>query len=196
LLVFDGGWREAFVAWQGGRFVEIVRPIAEPLPAGLPHTAPHGSRAPWHQEAGRLLHEARALLSRGSLVVVDYAVATTAHLALRPWREWLRTYRGHERGSHYLLDVGHQDVTTEVALDQLASALGPPDQVRTQAQWLQRWDIDELVDEGRRSWQANAARPDLEALRMRSRISEAQALLDPAGLGAFLVAEWQVKPVI
>ena len=31
---------------------------------------------------------------------------------------------------------------------------------------------------------------DLEALRARSRVSEAEALLDPAGLGAFRVLEW------
>jgi hypothetical protein len=29
-------------------------------------------------------------------------------------------------------------------------------------------------------------------MRMRSRISEAEALLDPGGLGGFLVAEWRV----
>ena len=38
---------------------------------------------------------------------------------MRPWREWLRTYRGHERGGHYLADPGAQDITAEVAVDQL-----------------------------------------------------------------------------
>ena len=33
---------------------------------------------------------------------------------------------------------------------------------------------------------------DLEALRMRSRVNEAEALLDPAGLGGFTVLEWRV----
>ena len=32
--------------------------------------------------------------------------------------------------------------------------------------------------------------PDLTAMRMRSRVNEAEALLDPAGLGAFWVGEW------
>jgi len=63
--------------------------------------------------------------------------------------------------------------------------------MRTQAQFLQRWGIDELVTEGKRVWEAQAARPGLEAMRMRSRISEAEALLDPSGLGNFLVAEWR-----
>jgi hypothetical protein len=72
--------------------------------------------------------------------------------------------------------------------------LGPPDVVRTQAQWLQRWGIDELVEQGRQHWQALTGPPDLEALHLRSRISEAEALLDPAGLGSFTVAEWTIEP--
>ena len=35
-------------------------------------------------------------------------------------------------------------MTTEVAFDQLPE----PDTVRSQSQFLQRWGIDELVDEG------------------------------------------------
>ena len=81
-----------------------------------------------------------------------------------------------------------QDVTTQVCIDQLPA----PTAVRTQAQFLQRWGIDALVEEGRDAWQAASARPDLEALRMRSRISEAESLLDPAGLGSFEVLEWRV----
>ena len=80
----------------------------------------------------------------------------------------------------------YQDVTAQVCIDQLPT----PDVVRTQAQFLQRWGIDELVDEGRAVWQAAASRPDLASLRMRSRIAEAGSLLDPAGLGGFEVLEW------
>ena len=50
-----------------------------------------------------------------------------------------------------------------------------------------RSGIDELVDEGRRAWEAGAARGDLEALAGRSRVTEAAALTDPAGLGAHTV---------
>ena len=123
-----------------------------------------------------------------SLLVPGISSAgTTAGLALRPWRDWLRTYRGHQRGQHYLAEPGHQDITTEVAVDQLPE----PDAVRSQAQWLQLHGIDELVDEGKRHWEAHAARPDLAAMKMRSRVSEAEALLDPTGLGAFTVLEWR-----
>lgn len=196
LAVFDGGWREAYVALQSGRLVEVLRPLDPQTAITLPPTAPHGARAPLHDEARRLLDRARRTVRRGRLVVVDYAVPSTAHLVLRPWRQWLRTYRGHERGGHYLSDPGGQDITTEVALDQLALTLGAPTVVRTQAQWLQRWGVDELVTEGRQYWSDHASRPDLVALRMRSRVSEAEALLDTAGLGAFTVAEWDLSPDI
>ena len=50
--------------------------------------------------------------------------------------------------------------------------------------------IDDLVAEGAASWAQGAAAPDLRALTMRSRAREAEALVDPAGLGAFDVLEW------
>jgi hypothetical protein len=60
----------------------------------------------------------------------------------------------------------------------------------TQADWLRAHGIDDLVAEGRRTWAERAHVGDLAALAARSRIGEAEALLDPAGLGAFRVVEW------
>ena len=93
------------------------------------------------------------------MVVLDYARPTTPTLAGLPWRSWLRTYRGHERGGGYLATPGDQDITADVALDQLPE----PDAVRSQAQFLQRWGIDELVAEGRRA--LGARRPPLRTWR-------------------------------
>ena len=43
-------------------------------------------------------------------------------------------------------------------------------------------------------WTEQAARPGLEAMRMRSRVGEAEALLDPDRASArFLVAEWRAS---
>jgi SAM-dependent MidA family methyltransferase len=187
LAVFDDGWREAYVAvLPGGRIVEQLSDRFDPRPEVLPASAVLGARAPLHDLARRFVDDARSRLASGSLVAIDYMAPTTADLVARPWREWLRTYRGHARGGHYLADVGQQDITTEVAIDQLPE----PDTVRTQAQWLQLHGIDDLVDEGRARWEASAARPDLAAMRMRSRVAEAEALLDPTGLGTFTVCEW------
>jgi SAM-dependent MidA family methyltransferase len=189
LVVFDNGWREAFVALgSDGRFAEVLSAPFDPVPACLPVSPPFGSRAPLIDRAAAFVAHARGLLRSGSVVAIDYGTPITAMLAGRPWRDWLRTYRGNERGDHYLAAPGTQDITIDVPIDQLPE----PDTVRAQAQFLQRWGIDELVDEGRRVWTEQAARPGLEAMKMRSRISEAEALLDPTGLGGFLVAEWRV----
>lgn len=185
LAVFDGAWREALVTvGRDDRAAEVLVPAADwPW---LPARATHAARVPVQEAAAAWVDTARRTLAAGSLLVLDYCVPTTAALAARPWRDWLRTYRGHERGAHYLRDVGEQDVTTDVCLDQLPE----PTAVRTQAQFLQRWGIAELVDEGRVAWEAAAGRPDLAALRMRSRVREAESLLDPEGLGSFLALQW------
>ena len=188
LTVFDQGWREAFVELgSDGRFVELLSASIDPVPSFLPATAQFGARAPLVDRAARFVKDARGLVRSGSVVAIDYATPITAMLAGRPYRDWMRTYRQNERGDHYLVAPGTQDITIDVPIDQLAE----PDTVRAQAQFLQLWGIDELVTEGKRIWEEQAARPGLEAMKMRSRVSEAEALLDPAGLGGFLVAEWR-----
>ena len=188
LAVFDQGWREAFVdVGTDGRFVEVLSAPIDPAPTFLPATAQFGARAPLVDRAAAFVAEARRLVRSGSVVAIDYGTPITAMLAGRPYRDWMRTYRGNERGDHYLAAPGTQDITSDVPIDQLPE----PDTVRAQAQFLQLWGVDELVAEGKRVWEEQAARPGLEAMKMRSRVSEAEALLDPAGLGGFLVAEWR-----
>lgn len=189
LAVFDGAWREAFVTMgSDGRCAEILGAPIDPLPESLPERAAHGARAPLQDRAHHWVASARAALKRGRVIAIDYCTPRTAELALLAWRSWLRTYRAHERGQHYLGAPGSQDITAQVCVDQLPE----PDEVRSQAQFLSRWGIDELVDEGRRAWEAAAARPDLAAITMRSRVTERDALMDPTGLGDFTVLEWRV----
>jgi SAM-dependent MidA family methyltransferase len=189
LAVHDEGWREAYVVTlPDGRRVETLSAPFEPVPTVLPGSAALGARAPLQDAARRWVDDARRRLRRGTLLVIDYMTPTTAALAARPWRDWLRTYRAHARGEHYLVAPGSQDITSEVAIDQLPA----PDSVRPQAQWLHLHGITELVDDGKRYWEAHAANPDLSAMRMRSRVAESEALLDPTGLGAFTVLEYRV----
>jgi SAM-dependent MidA family methyltransferase len=191
VLVHDDGWRTAMVTADGGRFGEVLLP-ATSAPAGLPPDAALGARVPVQSGAAAWLRDALALLDRGRVVVIDYA-STTGDLACRPWRSWLRTYRGHDKGTHPLVDPGSQDITSEVAVDQLA-AVREPDALRSQRQFLLFHGIDELVEEGRRVWSERAHVADLAALTARSRVREAEALLEPDGLGAFTVLEWSVPP--
>jgi SAM-dependent MidA family methyltransferase len=146
---------------------------------------PEVGLAPDQHQARAWLEDALARLEVGRVVVLDYC-STTASMADRPWTEWLRTYRGHGRGGHPMEHLGQQDITVEVAVDQLA----PPDGDRSQAEWLRAWGIDDLVADGRRIWRERAHLGDLDAVRARSRVGEAEALTDPAGMGAFRVLEW------
>ncbi len=186
LAVYDGGWREAMVAVAADGTASEVLAAAPSDWDWLPTAVPHGARVPVQRSAGEWVRVARALLIEGTVLAFDYCTATTWQLANMPWREWLRTYRAQERGAHYLRDCGLQDITAQVCLDQLPE----PAIVRSQAQFLQRWGIDELVEEGRAAWAAAAGAPNLAALRMRSRIRESESLLEPSGLGGFLAIEW------
>ena len=127
-------------------------------------------------------------LSRGRVLVFDYCSESTREIAVTPWREWLRTYKEHDRGVHYLNEPGSQDITTQVMLDQLMKTV-PSLSVTQQSEWLPKWGIDELVAEGSRYWEEHKSAPDIAAMKMRSRVNEAQALTDRDGLGAFSVLE-------
>ena len=186
------GWAEIRVTGSAHGLQELVVPAGTDATRRLDHLVPHappGCRVPLQDVASDWLRHALDVVRRGSVLVIDYA-ATTPELATRPVEEWVRTYRGHNRGGAPLDSPGTQDVTVEVAVDQLELVAGPSTRVR-QADWLVGHGIDELVDEGRRRWEAAAAAPDLTALRARSRASEAGALCDPTGLGAFEVLEWR-----
>jgi NADH dehydrogenase [ubiquinone] 1 alpha subcomplex assembly factor 7 len=176
------GWTELGVADEEG-LVEVLFPAADVTPL---IDAPVGARIAWQTEAAGWIRDALDVSPR--VVVFDY-MTTTAEMASRPWREWLRTYRAHEPGGGPLDDLGSQDITCEVALDQLA-AVSAPALVSDQRTFLSRHGIDELVEEGRAAWEEGAARGDLHAIQGRSRVREAEALTDIDGLGAFTVAEW------
>ena len=180
--------------------VIVANELLDNLPLGLLYAdghevgedppTPETRLTPRQDQACAWLTQALAILDRGTVVVIDY-MSTTEEMAARPWPEWLRTYRGHERGDDPWTAPGTQDITCEVALDQLA-AVRPPTRVTAQADWLRAHGIDKLVEEGVAAWRAGAARGDLAAIAGRSRAIEAEALLDPAGLGGFTVAEWDV----
>ncbi len=144
---------------------------------------------PWQGAAGEWLATVERRLSRGHILVFDYG-APTAELAGRPEMGWLRTFRGQERGSHPLDDPGSQDITTDVAVDQFQ--LSSPLELTSQAAFLRRHGIEELVEQGRALWNERAHVADLTAIRGRSAVREAEALLDPDGLGAFLTLHWSI----
>ena len=187
------GWSEVYVAAEpaGGALSEmllLVSPEEQAMAGALAPETPVGGRIPLAYAAVEWVGRALALLRRGSLVVVDYT-DTSASLAARPHREWIRTYRGGVRGHEPLLDPGRCDITVEVPFDQILTA-HPGAEVCDQATFLASLGIEELAAQGRALWHERAAVGDLAALEARSRVHEAEALCDPAGLGAFSVITW------
>jgi SAM-dependent MidA family methyltransferase len=184
----DEGWAEVRVdaPEPDGPLTEVLVPTDGGWPA-----APTGARLPVQRGAAGWLRDALSLVESGPggwVLAVDYG-STTSELVARPDGGWLRTYRRHRRGGPVLRDLGTQDITCEVDTDQLA-AVAAPTSDRSQADWLIAHGIDELVAAGRQTWAARAAVGDLAAVRARSRVSEAEALLDADGLGRFRVWEW------
>lgn len=197
----DGVWHEVRVA-AAGPDGDGLRQVLVPAPpdvveevdrlaarSALPPLG-DGARVPLQSAAADWLRRALDLVERGRIVVVDYGDRTPG-LARRPWREWLRTFRGHQPGGPPTDQPGSQDITCEVAIDQLAAVRAPQSE-GSQARFLATYGIEELTEEARASWFGRAHVGDLAALQARSRVHEAEALCDPVGLGSFRVLEWQV----
>lgn len=187
------GWSEVLVTVEADRLRELLVPAAPDVVDEAGRLAPGatpGARLPLQHGAVEWLRRALGVLERGRVIVIDYADESPS-LAARPWREWLRTYRDHGAGREPLDWPGNQDVTCEVAIDQLTRVRAPVAN-RSQAEWLAAHGIDDLVAEAKAAWQARAHIGDIDALKHRSRAGEAITLADPSGLGAFRVLEWTV----
>jgi SAM-dependent MidA family methyltransferase len=197
------GWGEVRVG-LGGDDDELVEVLVE-APAALGAEADAvaagvaldvGVRLPVPVGARDWLGRVAALVRRGEVVLVDYVVDAAALVARgRPDTDggvgWLRTYRAQARGRGPLEAPGTQDVTVDLPGEYLRAAAERVGftvaQDLDQAAWLRGLGIDALVDEGAATWRAGAHRGDLAALAGRSRVHEAEALTDPAGLGAHRV---------
>jgi hypothetical protein len=188
LFVFDGTWKEAFVALgDNGKFVEVLRAVGN-IPEVLPQNVPLGSRAPIQTAAAQWMLSVSQKLGRGKVLVIDYCSEVTGEIAVTPWREWLRTYKDHGRGVHYLIEPGSQDITTQVMIDQLMEAVPGLSAIK-QSVWLQMWGINGLVDEGVKYWEEHKETPNVQAMKMRSRVVERDALTSSSGLGDFIVVQ-------
>ena len=190
------GWDEILVALDDDdHLVETAFPAQPSFAASADEVAadvaaPVGTRLPIPVAASEWLIRVAAVLRRGELIVVDYAVPVAELIARGP-EGWLRTYRGHARGGSPLDALGDRDITCDLPLEHLLVAARRAGfrvvRDMTQAEWLTGLGIAEIVEEGRATWRARAHAGDLEAIAGRSVVTEAEALVDPAGLGAHRV---------
>ena len=135
--------------------------------------------------AAEWLTTALSTLSAGRVIVIDYARALSDEVQIR-------TYAENGEAGEPLVELGTKDITADVDLFQLQRRVRPADDVSDQASWLRRHGLNELVEQGRQVWEAQAATGSLEALKGRSRLREAEALTESPGLGEFTVIEWVI----
>jgi NADH dehydrogenase [ubiquinone] 1 alpha subcomplex assembly factor 7 len=197
IACFDGRrWREVLVAVDDadGAFREVLVPARDDDATMLRELTdgcdvPEGARLPIARGVDEWLRRSAGVVRRGFVCLVDYAAGVAT--MLERGSGWLRTYAQHHPGRAPLADVGHQDITADVVREHLlrvARTVGLTlvDE-RSQAEALHDLGLDDLVAAGRRAWDEGRARGDVAALAGRSRVDEAAALTDPAGLGAHRV---------
>ena len=186
------GWLEVRVGATDGALVEVLVAAPEELAGAADRVAAGaalapGARLPVPTGTAEWLQRVGDALRAGYLTVIDYAADAVA-LASRGQEGWLRTYRGHDRGGPALVAPGSQDITCDLPVEHLVESarragLALVEHTR-QADWLRALGVEELADAAAGTWRKRAPVGDLEAVAARSRVHEADALTDPAGLGA------------
>ena len=190
------GWAEVLVALDGDQLVETVVPALAELAAEADAVAadaavPVGTRLPVPTRITDWLHSCAAALRHGVLVVVDYVASArgagrraaptagcaptggTGGAAHRSSRPAIRTSRSTCPRS------------TSCTPRAAPASSSPPTSPRPSGSRRSASKRSSTV--ARATWEARAHVGDLEAVRQRSRVTEAAALVDPAGLGAHRV---------
>ena len=187
------GWREKMVVLADGGLSLEERPARSEVASwseAFSGRVPEGAIIEVQMAAGAWLTDALALFDSGAVVVVDYG-DTAAGLEHRRAQGTLRTYRSHHLGPDPLLTPGETDITMDVNFTALAAAAEAAGAVVTldrQDEFLARWGLRDVLSDLRASeLEAARAGNTMERFRLRSRVTEAQTLLHPRGLGDFRV---------
>jgi SAM-dependent MidA family methyltransferase len=194
----DEGIAELFVGIEGSEFVLIEGPPSDPEIERMVPALTHGEEAVVNLQALEFLEQASHLFRRGYLWLCDYGwvpgKTSGGH------KDFVHGYRRHRMEENVLSEPGTRDITAGLdfgALSRHAEALG-----------LKVWDPatqrNALLSLGSRRWdeeararqvRATADRDGLEAMRIYSDRNRAAQLVDPMGLGAFVVLCLGVGPV-
>lgn len=186
----DGsGWRERWVGVDTGDLVFVDAPPRPEVTRWLDAYAgdtPEGGWVEVQLAARSWLADMVSRISAGSVVVIDYG-DLSENLVPRRKDGTLRTYRAHHLGPHPLDEPGETDITADVNFTALLDVHSQTELVR-QDEFLSRLGLRERLSR-LRHLELEAARrgEEMERLRVRSLVTEAETLLHPRGLGDFRV---------
>ena len=182
LVRTDEGVREAYVDERDGALVEVLRPPSHTdLRWRVPGTLALGGRWEVSIAAESWVAQVAAALTNGYLLLIDYADDEVGLLA-RMGEGTIRGFSKHRLLADPLERPGEVDITATVDLTAIRRAAEGAG-LRLVGTGTQR---DVLLALGVREPAARPATP-LEQLRVASRRSAVDTLLDPRGLGAFRV---------
>jgi SAM-dependent MidA family methyltransferase len=192
-----GRWRERWVGLDGDSLAFVD---ADPRPAvlaWLERFAGPVDDGGWVEvqiEAGRWMGETLRRLEAGAVVAIDYG-DTAENLVPRRRDGTLRTYRAHHLGPHPLDEPGATDITADVNFTAVAAAAveaGASVTLWRQDDFLAAHGLRDRISQMRyRELELARAGDEIERLRIRTTLTEAETLMHPRGLGDFrvLVAE-------
>jgi SAM-dependent MidA family methyltransferase len=189
----DGAWRER---WVGAERGDLSLVDADPRPevrAWLDRFAgpvPDGGMVEVQIAAADWLRQAISMIEEGSIVLFDYG-DTAENLLPRRQDGTLRTYRSHHLGPHPLDEPGATDITADVnfsALEAVAVEAGWEAKIWRQDDYLATLGVRERISEMRhRELELARSGDAMERLKVRTRRTEAETLMNPRGLGDFRV---------
>jgi SAM-dependent MidA family methyltransferase len=139
-------------------------------------------------DAGAWIENVLQRIGTGTLLVIDYGGAVE-ELEHRRTSGTLRTYRSHHLGPEPLVEPGATDITADVnftAAVAAAESVGATVELHRQDDFLTALGLREELSRLREDELRLARSGDeLARLRVRSDRSDAEALLNPRGLGDF-----------
>ncbi|MDH3539853.1 MAG: SAM-dependent methyltransferase [Acidimicrobiia bacterium] len=188
-----GGWTEQLVAASGEELNVIEAPARSEVAEWADrYSGPvrEGGLVEVQLPAADWVRRVLGWLEAGALVAIDYG-ATAEELESRRVTGTLRTYRSHHLGPDPLHAPGETDITADVnftALAAVAAQAGATVELRRQDDFLADLGLRNTIRE-LRSEELELARSGDESsrLQVRSRRIDAEALVNPRGLGDFRV---------
>ena len=185
-------WAEMWVVTDGDELAFERRPARGDVRDWLHRYAgpvPDGGIVEVQLAATAWVSEAISRLDAGSILVIDYGDLAD-NLGHRRAEGTLRTYRGHHLGPHPLTEPGSTDITADLNFTAILGAAAGDAEVDfvRQDEFLRRWGLDERRA-ALRAEELDLARAGdaMARLVVRTRLTEADTLLHPRGLGDFRV---------
>ncbi len=151
---------------------------------------PEGGRVEVQVQVTEWIRGALGQLESGALLLFDYGDLAEG-LESRRAEGTVRTYRSHHLGPDPLAEPGATDITMDVNFSAVIAELensGTSVEFLRQDDFLEQWGLRDRVG-AIRDQELAAARDGrtMERLQLRSRITDAETLMHPRGLGDFRV---------